>query len=125
MSKNKQKAKFFCENCNNEVPADAKFCNKCGKFFYSVRCPMCGKTGNQNLFLNGCPQCGYAVGSSSDYYNSLSKSDKNNSTRHMDYAGNSNKKKKTGEDPLPVWVYLLCGLTLLSIIVVMLRFYIF
>ena len=40
-----QKPRFFCENCNAEVKRDAKFCSKCGHFFASVRCPVCGKTG--------------------------------------------------------------------------------
>ena len=38
-----KKAKYFCENCGSEVPAKAKFCPKCGKFFSSVRCPECSK----------------------------------------------------------------------------------
>ena len=55
-------AKFFCESCGAEVPAAAKFCKKCGKFFASVRCPVCGTTGSNEKFKDGCPNCGYAVG---------------------------------------------------------------
>ena len=58
----KQSAKFFCENCGAEVPQDAKVCKHCGKFFSSVRCPVCGTTGTPSKFSNGCPKCGYAVG---------------------------------------------------------------
>ena len=50
-----KKAKFFCENCGAEVPENAKVCKKCGKFFISVRCPGCGKTGNSKDFEKGCP----------------------------------------------------------------------
>lgn len=57
----KKKAKFFCENCNSEVPAKAKFCPKCGKFFSSVRCPQCSYTGDIKEFIHGCPSCGYAL----------------------------------------------------------------
>ena len=55
-------AKYFCESCGAEVPANAKFCKKCGKFFASVRCPVRGTTDTNETFNNGCPNCGYAVG---------------------------------------------------------------
>jgi len=58
----KQSAKFFCENCGAEVPQNAKVCRHCGKFFSSVRCPVCGTTGSPSKFAKGCPNCGYAVG---------------------------------------------------------------
>ena len=38
----KASAKFFCESCGAEVPRNARFCKKCGRFFASVRCPNCG-----------------------------------------------------------------------------------
>lgn len=57
-----QSAKFFCENCGSEVPQNAKVCRHCGRFFSSVRCPVCGTTGTNKKFENGCPTCGYAVG---------------------------------------------------------------
>ncbi len=56
----KQNAKFFCESCGEEVPQNARFCTHCGRFFSSVRCPVCGETGNPNKFSDGCPTCGYA-----------------------------------------------------------------
>ena len=58
----KQNAKFFCENCGSEVPQNARMCRHCGRFFSSVRCPVCGTTGSNEKFVNGCPNCGYAVG---------------------------------------------------------------
>ncbi|WP_191014861.1 zinc ribbon domain-containing protein [Treponema zioleckii] len=54
-------AKFFCESCGAEVPANSKFCRHCGRFFSSVRCPVCGLTGSNEKFKNGCPNCGYAI----------------------------------------------------------------
>ncbi|MBR1402682.1 MAG: zinc ribbon domain-containing protein [Treponema sp.] len=60
--KQQQSAKFFCENCGAEVPQDARVCRHCGKFFSSVKCPVCGETGTPGKFTNGCPKCGYAVG---------------------------------------------------------------
>lgn len=54
-------AKFFCESCGAEVPANSKFCRHCGRFFSSVRCPVCGLTGSNEKFKNGCPSCGYAI----------------------------------------------------------------
>ena len=56
----KKQAKFFCENCGEEVKQNARFCNKCGRFFSAVRCPACGKIGSSHAFTNGCPACGYA-----------------------------------------------------------------
>ena len=58
----KQSAKFFCENCGAEVPQNARVCKHCGKFFSSVKCPVCGTSGSPGKFTNGCPNCGYAVG---------------------------------------------------------------
>ena len=55
----KKQAKFYCENCSEEVKQNDKFCKKCGRFFSNVRCPKCGKIGSSNSFSNGCPSCGY------------------------------------------------------------------
>jgi predicted RNA-binding Zn-ribbon protein involved in translation (DUF1610 family) len=110
----KQKAKFFCENCGAEVPADAKFCKNCGRFFTSVRCPQCGTSGPSSLFENGCPNCGYALPpnkknshKSDTLYNVLSK-------------GNMHKKKYTYHRPsndnsLPRWIYILTITALMAV----------
>jgi len=52
--------RFFCENCNEEVPRNAKNCPKCGRYFASVLCPSCGFSGEETLFREGCPACGYS-----------------------------------------------------------------
>ena len=46
MKNKSEQAKFFCESCGKEVKQNAKVCTYCGKFFSSVRCPNCGKTGS-------------------------------------------------------------------------------
>lgn len=52
-------SRFFCENCAREVKHDAKICPGCGRFFSSVRCPRCSFSGEADLFVFGCPSCGY------------------------------------------------------------------
>jgi len=62
-----KKPRFFCDNCGYEVGHEVKACPYCGRFFASVRCPSCGFTGEERMFLNGCPMCGYsAIPSSSN-----------------------------------------------------------
>ncbi len=104
-----KKAKFFCENCGAEVPENAKLCKKCGKFFISVRCPNCGRTGTSKEFKKGCPSCGYATGKNlnSDFGKTL-----NNSVALSQIFGQagkfSAKTKKSGhENSLPGWIYAL------------------
>ncbi len=104
-----KKAKFFCENCGAEVPENAKLCKKCGKFFISVRCPNCGRTGTSKEFKKGCPTCGYATGKSfnSDFGNTL-----NNSVALSKIFGQAGRfsgkpKKYRHENSLPGWIYIL------------------
>ncbi|MBR1912599.1 MAG: zinc ribbon domain-containing protein, partial [Treponema sp.] len=54
-------AKYFCENCGEEVAANARFCPHCGRFFSAVRCPQCGHMGAVTSFKDGCPKCHYAM----------------------------------------------------------------
>lgn len=58
-----EKAKFYCETCGREVPADVDSCPYCGMPFYAVKCPRCGYTGKAVKFVEGCPSCGYLAGS--------------------------------------------------------------
>lgn len=115
----KKNARFFCENCQTEVKGNARFCGHCGRFFAAVKCPSCGKTGASHTFKNGCPQCGYAVGSSnsssteksnsfSNDKNSSSKKSSNNGFSLSKLFGNSNSKREKiySEDSLPLWIYL-------------------
>ena len=53
--------RFFCENCGAEVPRGAPRCPDCGRYFASVRCPSCSFIGEEALFSEGCPVCGYSA----------------------------------------------------------------
>lgn len=107
MRKSKKEAKFFCESCGSEVPRKSKTCPMCGKFFASVRCPQCGRTGSNDDFINGCPTCGYAV--NPQFVTGDSGNIRlNNNGSNVSFSNIFNKKKKSGyaESSLPVWVYI-------------------
>jgi len=108
-----RQAKFFCESCGAEVPHNSKVCINCGKFFASVRCPNCGKTGNSSSFINGCPQCGYAVsGSKEKNYKFKNKKSKNkysifeNNSNNKYRSSSSNYRKNNSDSGLPLWIYI-------------------
>ncbi len=85
-----KKAKFYCEFCNTEVKANAKSCSNCGKIFVSVKCPNCGKIGPQQIFIQGCPICGYA-----------SSEGKNKTAGNFKFPD----KKGYSNDSLPLWMF--------------------
>ncbi len=127
----KKKARFFCENCQTEVKGNARFCGHCGRFFAAVKCPACGKTGASHAFTNGCPQCGYAVGSSdsnskdnNDFLlkekNPSTKKSKSKSFNIKNLFSNSNQtqEKKYSEDSLPLWIYLVALIFLVVVLFV-------
>ena len=84
-----QKAKFFCESCGAQVPAKARVCPTCGRFFSSVRCPRCGFTGMVSAFTHGCPKCHYAM-SKKELYGF----DDDDNMYHDDPEDSSSGKKK-------------------------------
>lgn len=114
-SKSKKEAKFFCEFCGDEVPRNARTCPTCGKFFASVRCPKCGKTGSTDQFKKGCPACGYAVhpeygrGGYGINYNS-----KDNTFFGQMFG--SSRKNKGSDGPLPIWMYVVCSTILVGLV---------
>lgn len=113
-----KKARFFCEYCDTEVPEEAKFCPKCGRFFASVRCPACGFTGEHFLFTNGCPSCGYAMSGPIPEKKAIKQSIKNNNKslkKDKKSFTTIEKKKRQGDDSLPSWIYVL-SMVLLAII---------
>lgn len=115
----KKQAKFFCENCGEEVAQNARFCKKCGRFFSAVRCPQCGKVGSSHAFVNGCPSCGYAEKGKAGKKKSSSDTEKsyeiNQNKGHFfmhkpQYSySQSGRRKNTGSNSLPLWIY---GITL-------------
>ncbi len=106
LSQNK-KAKFFCENCGSEVPENAKLCKKCGKFFISVRCPNCGKSGTSKEFKKGCPGCGYAMGKPG--FAGASTLDKAAALNALLSGASASARRNAGshknDHSLPVWIY--------------------
>ncbi|MGP1457831.1 MAG: zinc ribbon domain-containing protein [Treponema sp.] len=116
--KNK-KAKFFCENCGAEVPENARVCKKCGKFFISVRCPSCGKTGNSSDFKNGCPSCGYAVANnkqSSGIPTLTAIKEQFFSGLNRPAASRAMHKPLASSDSLPIWIYIVTSLIFFGVI---------
>lgn len=55
------KARYFCDFCGEEVPANTTRCPGCAKLFTAVKCPKCGYMGKAEDFNSGCPSCGYLM----------------------------------------------------------------
>lgn len=122
MKNKSEQAKFFCESCGKEVKQNAKVCTYCGKFFSSVRCPNCGKTGSTSEFENGCPDCGYAVGKTPKNSN-IKNNYQNKKTSSLFNSINNNKNNNNNtqnSDSLPLWMYLV---SIFVLIVVLICFY--
>jgi len=68
--------RFFCDNCGTEVGHEVKLCPRCGRHFSSVRCPSCTFTGEERMFLNGCPSCGYSAAPIQTKYKKMKHSNK-------------------------------------------------
>jgi len=98
--KSSKNPRFFCESCGEEVPRNAKNCPKCGRFFASVLCPGCGFSGEEILFRDGCPVCGYSSGTNG---------------RDRDSA-NMAPESKTLAGALPPWVFILTAAALVAIL---------
>jgi predicted RNA-binding Zn-ribbon protein involved in translation (DUF1610 family) len=92
-------ARFFCDNCGAEVKRNSGRCPRCGRYFDKVLCPQCGFAGEESLFKSGCPACGYCM-PPEPKKNSPPVKDKG----HLVAAGK-----------LPLWVYLLAGLSLIAV----------
>lgn len=125
MKKNKklEQAKFYCESCGAEVKQNAKVCTNCGKFFSSVRCPKCGRTGKTDEFSHGCPDCGYAV---NNYHgNPLYPVNNNKKQKNklISLLSNINNKSssvtsnRTIESSLPLWIYIVCVIVLAVLVI--------
>ncbi|MCL2266055.1 MAG: hypothetical protein FWC22_08445 [Treponema sp.] len=95
----KKKPRFYCDNCGYEVGSDVKTCPYCARYFASVRCPMCGFSGPDKMFLNGCAMCGY----SAPKFNP-----KNTKMKPARFSGPN--------EPLPFWTYFIAVFILLAMI---------
>lgn len=51
--------KFYCNKCRKEVAFNSVRCPYCGEHFDAVQCPVCRLIGTPNIFVRGCPSCGY------------------------------------------------------------------
>lgn len=113
-----QNAKFFCENCGAEVPQNAKVCRHCGRFFSSVRCPVCGLTGPSGKFSNGCPGCGYAISNGNKVkppVNNDKMSSKKSRQTLIDEIDRKNGTRRE-DGTLPPWTFALMALVTAGII---------
>lgn len=57
-AKPKKEAGILCQECKNENPAEAKFCNGCGKALSST-CQKCNKTNPMGASF--CAECGFPL----------------------------------------------------------------
>lgn len=117
--RNGKKAKFFCEFCGNEVKQNDKVCTYCGKFFASVRCPNCGKTGRTEEFTNGCPACGYAVapGKGLRYKIGSAYTGKEAGFLSRLFNSGSSASRKNYDGSLPFWIYILVIAVLIALVI--------
>jgi uncharacterized membrane protein YvbJ len=92
--------RFFCDNCGYEVGHEVKACPHCGRFFASVRCPSCGFSGQDKMFFNGCPMCGYSADISQQKRSLKKVKSRNKTTHHF--------------EPLPPWAYVLAFLAMFA-----------
>lgn len=118
--------KYFCENCGEEVAANARFCPHCGKFFAAVRCPSCGYMGSANDFKSGCPRCHYAM-SQEDIYgpgqvpNFLqNKKQKGKKSKREKKNRATRRPQGTGSD-VPTWLMIVSIIVLIGLIVALLN----
>jgi len=117
--KNKN-AKFFCESCGSEVPGNSKFCPTCGRFFASVRCPVCGETGSNDKFKNGCPKCGYAVsGGKNIKYKGGNRKNKLSRRARRRLRNAIDAKNGKADGSLPAWSYFIIFSALLIFIAIL------
>jgi uncharacterized membrane protein YvbJ len=101
----KERPRFYCDNCGSEVAQDEQECHNCGRSFLSVRCPACGLTGEVKIFDNGCPKCGYSVGTQADTKPTLEK----------EKPKKSRPEENKGYYILPIWVYVVTGIIFFSV----------
>jgi hypothetical protein len=111
-----KEARFFCEHCGKEVKSSARVCTHCGSFFSAVRCPKCSFSGAGELFLHGCPRCGYAGGTVDS---------EQQETAFEFSLGSRNKRTAPAGLQLPPWFFLVAivvlGLSFLVLVFIYLN----
>ena len=96
----KKDPRFICETCDTEVPKDAKVCPECGSRFSSVRCPSCEFIGEEELFKEGCPNCGYSALTGEEAETKSAAPKKTRPPRNS-------RENYVPASALPLWVYFL------------------
>ncbi len=121
-----KRAKYFCENCGEEVAANARVCPHCGKFFSAVRCPNCGYMGGVDVFKNGCPKCHYAMTHEdiygSDYESPVKNKKQPKKEKKTAPVTSTNEKKAAANYDVPGWLMGASVLILLVLIFVAVMF---
>ncbi|MDR2965230.1 MAG: hypothetical protein LBU88_05600 [Treponema sp.] len=103
----KLKPRFFCDNCGFEVDGDIKACPHCGRYFASVRCPVCGYSGPDKMFQSGCPLCGYSAPP-------VPKTAKNSPKKV--------KKEHIPNEPLPFWALIIAFISFFAALIFLFQF---
>ncbi|MDR2534840.1 MAG: zinc ribbon domain-containing protein [Treponema sp.] len=109
----KEKPRFYCDNCGSEVPQDARGCPECGRSFGSVRCPVCGFTGDVEIFESGCPGCGYSNQSDIKDKPSKPKIPKTPAPKKQ------NPSEGAFSHTLPFWVYIVTGIVFVVVLIML------
>jgi len=104
------KVRYFCANCGAEVGLREQICPNCQRGFLSVKCPRCGFNGKADLFLAGCPSCGYMHASEPE----------TKSAGSMDRS-----HQEPAHRGLPSRIYRLAGIALIALIAVFLAILLF
>ena len=124
MAGSNTKPKYFCENCGEEVAANARFCPHCGKFFAAVRCPSCGYMGSVNDFKNGCPRCHYAMSQEDIYGPGQVPSflqEKNTKKAKKPKKQRSRAARKNSSSDVPTWLLVASVILLIGLIIALLN----
>ncbi|MDR2784149.1 MAG: zinc ribbon domain-containing protein [Treponema sp.] len=122
----KKQIRFFCDKCGFEVPQDAKACPDCGRSFSSVKCPMCGFTGQADSFEGGCPVCGYSAEKPAEKNGSVQGFQTITGRREPSADANAlsvimrSVRRSIRRMELPLWTYII---TSIALIIAMLALY--
>jgi RNA polymerase subunit RPABC4/transcription elongation factor Spt4 len=106
------KIRFFCDKCGFEVEQDTKTCPGCGRSFSSVKCTVCEFVGEAELFVDGCPVCGFSPSSPQKTQNTQTVQAAQTVQKNQNAPFISAKVLKRLHYDLPVWIYAVTFLAL-------------